>query len=60
VLARLAEAVAAALAEPAVQARYAEAGIEPLSGGPAEAARFIRAEAAKWTPILQATGARAG
>jgi len=60
ILARLAEAAAAALAEPAAQARYVEAGIEPLTGGPAEAARFIRAEAAKWAPILRATGARAG
>jgi tripartite-type tricarboxylate transporter receptor subunit TctC len=60
ILARLAEAAAAALAEPGVEARYAEAGIEPLAGGPAEASRFIRAEAAKWAPILQATGARAG
>ncbi|WP_206664450.1 tripartite tricarboxylate transporter substrate-binding protein [Dankookia rubra] len=60
ILARLAEAAAAALAEPGARARYAEAGIEPLAGGPAEAARFIRAEAAKWAPILQATGAKAG
>jgi tripartite-type tricarboxylate transporter receptor subunit TctC len=60
VLARLAEAVAAVLAEPAVQARHAEAGIEPLTGGPAEAARFIRAEAERWEPILRASGARAG
>ncbi len=58
-IARLAEAVAGAQAEPGVQARYAEAGIEPLAGGPAEAARFIAAEAARWAPILQATGARA-
>ena len=29
-------------------------------GGPAEAARFIRAEAAKWAPILKAGGIRAG
>ncbi|MDN3566855.1 tripartite tricarboxylate transporter substrate-binding protein [Paeniroseomonas aquatica] len=60
VLALLAAAVEAALAEPTLQARYAEAGIEPLAGGPAEAARFIRAEAAKWAPILKAGGIRAG
>ena len=58
-IARLAEAAAGALAEPAVQARYAEAGVEPLVGGPAEATRFIAAEAARWAPILRATGARA-
>ncbi|SDD77814.1 tripartite tricarboxylate transporter substrate binding protein [Belnapia rosea] len=60
VLERLAAAIAGVLAEPAVQARYAEAGIEPLAGGPEEARRFIAAEAAKWAPILRATGARAG
>ena len=60
IVARLAAAATAALAEPAAQARYAEAGVEPLSGSPAEAARFIRAETAKWGPILRATGARAG
>lgn len=60
IIAQLAAAAAAALAEPAVQTRYAEAGIEPLAGDAAEASRFIRAEAAKWGPILRATGARAG
>ena len=60
ILAQLAAAVAASLAEPAAQARYAEAGIEPLAGDPAEAGRFIRAESAKWAPILRASGIRAG
>lgn len=60
VLAQLAAAVTASLAEPAAQARYAEAGIEPLGGDPAEATRFIRAESAKWAPILRASGIRAG
>ncbi|MBL6454291.1 tripartite tricarboxylate transporter substrate binding protein BugD [Belnapia sp. T6] len=58
ILTRLAEAATAALAEPAVQARYAEAGVEPPPAG--DAGAFIRAEAAKWAPILRATGARAG
>lgn len=60
VVARLAEAVAAVLSDPAVRARYAEAGVEALGGGPAEATRFIRAESETWAPILRATGARAG
>ncbi len=60
IVARLAAAVAEAQADPAVQARYAQAGIEPLSGGPAEARRFVQAEMAKWLPILQATGAGKG
>ena len=60
VIAALARAVAAAMAEPAVLARYGEAGVEEFPGGPAEAAAFIRAEAATWAPILRASGARAG
>jgi tripartite-type tricarboxylate transporter receptor subunit TctC len=55
ILARLSQAVAECLAEPTVQARYAESGIEPLSGGPAEARRFVQAEMDKWLPILRAT-----
>jgi tripartite-type tricarboxylate transporter receptor subunit TctC len=53
ILDRAAAAVAAAQADPAVQARYAEQGIELLQGGPAEATRFIYAEAAKWTALLK-------
>ncbi len=53
ILDRVAAAVAAAQADPAVQARYAEQGIELLQGGPAEATRFIYAEAAKWTALLK-------
>lgn len=60
VIEALARAAAAATAEPGVLARYDEVGVESFAAGPAEAARFIRAEAAKWTPILKATGARAG
>jgi tripartite-type tricarboxylate transporter receptor subunit TctC len=53
ILDRLAAAVAAAQADTAVQARYAAQGIELLQGGPAEAARFVRAESVKWTALLQ-------
>jgi tripartite-type tricarboxylate transporter receptor subunit TctC len=53
IVAQIADAAAAAQAEPAVQARYAEQGIEVLRGGPAEASRFIRAESAKWSALLQ-------
>ena len=53
ILDRLAAAVAATQADTAVQARYAAQGIELLQGGPAEAARFVRAESVKWTALLQ-------
>jgi tripartite-type tricarboxylate transporter receptor subunit TctC len=55
VLAQLAAAVAGALAEPEVQRRYADAGVEPLAGEPMA---FMRAETEKWSAILRETGAR--
>jgi tripartite-type tricarboxylate transporter receptor subunit TctC len=53
IVAQIAAAAAAAQADPAVQARYAEQGIEVLRGDPAEAARFIRAESVKWSALLK-------
>jgi len=60
VLATLSAAVLQVLDDPAVQRRFAEAGVDPMPGDPAAAARFVRAETEKWTPILRATGARPG
>ena len=37
-----------------------EGRLDRLGLEAAEAARFIRAESAKWAPILQASGIRAG
>lgn len=56
----LSAATLAVLADPAVQQRYAERGVEPRAGD-AEALRsFLKAEMDRWLPILRATGARAG
>jgi len=60
VLARVAAAAEAALAQPAVQARVAQSGLQPLPTGPAALARFLAAETERWVPILRATGARGG
>ncbi len=60
VIARLSATLADVLALPAVQERYAASGVEPLSGGPAEARRLLEAESAKWLPILRATGSARG
>ena len=49
-----------ALADPAVQRRFDDAGVDPMPGDAAAARRFIRAETEKWTPILRASGARPG
>jgi tripartite-type tricarboxylate transporter receptor subunit TctC len=56
VLARLAEAVAAALADPAVRAALARQGSTPGDGGPARLAAFLREERATWDPVVRAIG----
>ena len=48
------------LADPAVQMRYAERGVEPRAGDAAALRNFLKAEMERWLPILRATGARAG
>jgi tripartite-type tricarboxylate transporter receptor subunit TctC len=55
---RLSEAINKALDDPAVFKRLQEAGIDPTPGStPKQAAAFIRAELAKWAPIIKASGA---
>ena len=53
-------AAEAARRDPGVQRRFTEAGVEPFPGGPAELAAFLRAENARWTPILRAAGVKPG
>jgi tripartite-type tricarboxylate transporter receptor subunit TctC len=60
VLGVLGAAIAEVLADPAVQQRYAERGVEPRPGDAAALRNFLKAEMEKWLPILRATGARAG
>jgi tripartite-type tricarboxylate transporter receptor subunit TctC len=56
---RLSEAMNKALADPAVLNRLQEAGIDPTPGStPRHAAEFIKAELAKWAPIIKASGAQ--
>jgi tripartite-type tricarboxylate transporter receptor subunit TctC len=56
---RLNAAINEALAEPAVIKRLEEAGIDPTPGStPEQAAAFVKAELAKWAPIIKATGAQ--
>ncbi|UFN47868.1 tripartite tricarboxylate transporter substrate binding protein [Roseomonas sp. OT10] len=58
VVARLHAAAAAALAEPALAARFSEQATEPALLGPAEFGAFLAAERARWTPLLQAAGVK--
>ncbi len=56
----LGAATLAVLADPAVQQRYAERGVEPRAGDAAALRNFLKAEMDRWLPILRASGARAG
>lgn len=59
ILARMVEVTEATLADEAVQRRLAELGFELLPRIPQpDMLAFVRAEKARWDPILRATGAR--
>jgi tripartite-type tricarboxylate transporter receptor subunit TctC len=58
IVVRLNEAINTALADPAVFDSLQKAGIDPTPGStPAQAADFVKAELAKWTPIIKASDA---
>ena len=55
---RLSESINTAMEDPAVIHRLEEAGIDPTPGSTPEKARaFVKAELAKWGPIIKASGA---
>ncbi len=59
IIERLSGAIKEALADPTVFARLQEAGIDPTPGmSPRQTADFIKAELAKWAPIIRASGAQ--
>jgi len=53
---RLNKEVAAAVADPAVRARFTDFGAEPVSSTPEEFAKFISAEVVKWREIITRGG----
>jgi tripartite-type tricarboxylate transporter receptor subunit TctC len=54
---KIAKAIEAALADPAIQKRYIELGYQmPRKAGPEALAEFLAAESAKWGPLAKATG----
>ena len=56
---KLAAAIAKALDDPAVFKALQDTGVDPTLGrGPKETADFIKAELAKWAPIIKASGAQ--
>ena len=55
---KLARAIKVALDDPNVIKRLQDAGVDPVLGrGPKETAEFIKAELAKWAPIIKMSGA---
>jgi tripartite-type tricarboxylate transporter receptor subunit TctC len=57
---RLHDEFARAAADPTVKAKLSEAGLDPIPQmQPAEFARLIKSDLAKWTPIIEAAGASA-
>jgi tripartite-type tricarboxylate transporter receptor subunit TctC len=56
---KLSTGILKALEDPTVFRRLQEAGIDPTPGrGPKETAAFMKAELAKWAPIIKASGAQ--
>ncbi|MBV8165826.1 MAG: tripartite tricarboxylate transporter substrate binding protein, partial [Alphaproteobacteria bacterium] len=54
---KLNKAINAAIADPAVKARLAELGGDPLPGTPAEFGALHAAETEKWAKVVKASGA---
>jgi tripartite-type tricarboxylate transporter receptor subunit TctC len=59
IIERLNREVNAALADPAVRARLAELGSEPLPGSPGEFAKLVAEETEKWSKVVKFAGLKA-
>ncbi len=57
VVQRLNEAIHAAMKDPEVQKRFAEQGMQAFPSTPAQFGQFMQAEAARWAPLVKASGA---
>ncbi|MCB4820579.1 Bug family tripartite tricarboxylate transporter substrate binding protein [Roseicella aerolata] len=57
ILERLGAEIVAALQDPPIAQRIRDYGAEPAPLGPAEYDTFMRAEVAKWAPVVRASGA---
>jgi tripartite-type tricarboxylate transporter receptor subunit TctC len=59
IVAKLNEAMNAALADPAVKARLASLGVQPMALTPPAFGKFIQDESDKWSPVIKAAGIKA-
>lgn len=59
IVAQLSNAINKALAEPTVLKRLQDTGVDPTPGStPEKLAEFLKAELAKWAPIIKTSGAQ--
>jgi tripartite-type tricarboxylate transporter receptor subunit TctC len=58
VIAKLNEAAVAAVKDPTVQAKLADVGASVVGSTPEELAEHVKAEMAKWAPVVKASGAQ--
>ena len=58
VIAKLNEAAVAAVKDPAVQAKLADVGASVVGSTPEELGEHVKAEIAKWAPVVKASGAQ--
>jgi tripartite-type tricarboxylate transporter receptor subunit TctC len=56
IIERLGAEIVAALGDPQIAARFRDYGADPWPLGPAEYDAFMRAEVAKWAPIVRVSG----
>lgn len=56
IIEKIYKALAEAVKDPAIRARFIEQGAEPVAPGPEELQKFIVSETAKWREIIQKAG----
>jgi tripartite-type tricarboxylate transporter receptor subunit TctC len=56
---RISGDVARILAQPAMREKFIQQGADPVGSTPEEFGAYMRAETAKWAPLVKASGAKA-
>jgi len=59
VVTRMHAEVARIIRDPAIREKLSQQGADPVGGTPEELGEYMRAETAKWAPIVKASGAKA-
>ena len=59
IVSKINEGMNSALADPAVKARLASLGVQPMAMSPAEFGKFINDKSEKWSPVIKSAGIKA-